>query len=59
MLVIISPDKAKPTRAEKFSLELFWLQIYKIYRGYYMAARKYEIFLRVLKNISQVSAVNE
>ena len=26
----------------------------RIYRGYYMAARKYEISLRVLKNISRV-----
>ena len=26
------------------------------YRGYYMAARRYEISLRVLKNISRVSA---
>ena len=31
----------------------------KIYRGYYMAARRYEIYLRVLKNISRVSAANE
>ena len=30
-----------------------------IYRGYYMAARRYEISLRVLKNISRVSAANE
>ena len=29
-----------------------------IYRGYYMAAQRYEISLRVLKNISQVSAAN-
>ena len=28
-------------------------------RGYYMATRRYEIALRVLKNISQVSKVNE
>ena len=28
-------------------------------RGYYMAARRYEIFLRVLENISRVSAANE
>ena len=28
-------------------------------RGYYMAARRYEISLRVLKNISRVSAANE
>ena len=27
--------------------------------GYYMALRRYEISLRVLKNISQVSAANE
>ena len=30
-----------------------------IYRGYYMATRRYEISLRVLKNISRVSAANE
>ena len=30
-----------------------------INRGYYMAARKYEISLRVLKNISRVSTANE
>ena len=29
------------------------------YRGYYMAARRYEISLLVLKNISRVSAANE
>jgi len=29
-----------------------------IERGYYMAGRRYETFLQVLKNISQVSAVN-
>ena len=29
-----------------------------ICRGYYMAAQRYEISLRVLKNISQVSAEN-
>ena len=29
------------------------------YRGYYMAARRYEISLWVLKNISRVRAVNE
>ena len=33
--------------------------IYIINRGYYMAARRYEIYLRVLKNISRVSAANE
>ena len=27
-----------------------------IHRGYYMAARRYEIYLLVLKNISRVSA---
>ena len=32
---------------------------YIINRGYYMAARRYEISLRVLKNISRVSAANE
>ena len=31
----------------------------KINRGYYMAARRYEISLQVLKNISGVSAANE
>ena len=30
-----------------------------MHRGYYMAARRYEISLRVLKNILRVSAVNE
>ena len=30
-----------------------------IHRGYYMAVRRYEISLRVLKNISRVSAANE
>ena len=30
-----------------------------INRGYYMAARRYEIYLRVLKNISRVRAANE
>ena len=29
------------------------------HRGYYMTARRYEISLRVLKNISRVSAANE
>ena len=32
---------------------------YIINRGYYMAARTYEISLRVLKNISRVSSANE
>ena len=32
---------------------------YVVHRGYYMAARRYEISLRVLKNISRVSAANE
>ena len=30
-----------------------------IYRAYYMAARRYEISLRMLKNISRVSAANK
>ena len=30
-----------------------------IHRGYYMAARRYEIAPRVLKNISRVNAANE
>ena len=30
-----------------------------LYRGYYMTARRYEISLRVLKNISRVSAATE
>ena len=30
-----------------------------IYGGYYMAAQRYEISLRVLKNISRISAANE
>ena len=32
---------------------------YIIDRGYYMATRRYKISLRVLKNISRVSAANE
>ena len=31
----------------------------KIHRGYYMAVRRYEVSLRVLKNISRESAANE
>ena len=30
-----------------------------VYRGYYMAARRYKIYFRVLKNISRVNAANE
>ena len=30
-----------------------------LYRGYNMAARRYEISLRVLKNILRVNAANE
>ena len=30
-----------------------------IYRGYYMTVWRYKISLQVLKNISQVSAMNE
>ena len=37
--------------------DMIWYDM--IYRGYYMAARRYEISLRVLKNISRVSAANE
>ena len=37
----------------------FSLKYLTTYRGYYMAARRYEIYLRVLKNISRVSAANE
>ena len=33
-------------------------QIPAIYRGYYTAALRYEISLRVFKNISRVSAAN-
>ena len=36
-----------------------WRIRHYINRGYYMAARRYEISLRVLKNISRVSAANE
>ena len=44
-----------------FALKLTWyfIGVYIINRGYYMAARRYEISLRVLKNISRVSAANE
>ena len=36
-----------------------YLPLHRIYRGYYMAARRYQISLWVLKNISRVSAANE
>ena len=35
------------------------LNISLLHRGYYVTAWRYEIFLRVLKNISRVSALNE
>ena len=45
------------TRFRKYTLSLFIFVI--INRGFYMAARRYEISLPVLKNIWQVSAANE
>ena len=36
-----------------------YLPLHRIYRGYYMAAWRYQISLWVLKNISRVSAANE
>ena len=48
-------------RYHVFARKLTWyfIGIYIINRGYYMAARRYEISLRVLTNISRVSAANE
>ena len=42
-----------------FVLFLFVLFFCCLYRGYYMAARGYEISLRVVKNMSRVSAANK
>ena len=43
-----------------FLLLLFFFQFcHDIHRGYYMAAWRYEISPRVLKNISRVNAANE
>ena len=43
-----------PLSQNNYSTRACW-----IYRGYYRTARRYEISLRVLKNISRVSAANE
>ena len=45
------------TRLRKYQLFLHISVI--INKGYYITARRYEISLRVLKNISQVSAANQ
>ena len=45
------------TRFRKYPLSLSIFDI--INRGYYMAARRYQISVRVLKNFSQVSAAKE
>ena len=44
---------------QQISLQLTLNQKKKIYRGYYMAVRRYEVSLRVLKNISRESPANE
>ena len=49
----------KPWTEEEQELFEQGLVMTIIYRGYYMAARRYEISLRVLTNISRVSAANE
>ena len=40
-----------------FNMDKNISEVSERYRGYYMAARRYEISLRVLKNISRVGAV--
>ena len=37
-----------------FNMDKNISEVSERYRGYYMAARRYEIYLRVLKNISRV-----
>ena len=44
--------------SQQISLQLT-LNQKKIHRGYYMAVRRYEVSLRVLKNISRESPANE
>ena len=39
-----------------FNMDKNISEVSERYRGYYMAARRYEISLRVLKNISRVGA---
>ena len=41
------------------SIPKVFMAEYVAHRGYYMAVRKYQISLRVLKNISRVSVANE
>ena len=45
--------------SQQISLQLTLNQKEKIHRGYYMAVRRYEVSLRVLKNISRESPANE
>ena len=52
-LVLVSYDVITSTSLFKFPI------IFSIHRGYYMAVLRYEIYLRVLKNISRVSAAKE
>ena len=40
------------------SIPKVFMAEYVAHRGYYMAVRRYEISLRVLNNISRVSAAN-
>ena len=44
---------------QDISIPKVFMVEYVAHRGYYMAVRRYEISLRMLKNISRVSAANE
>ena len=48
-----------PVLDRNVSIPKVFMAEYVAHRGYYMAVRRYEISLRVLKNISRVSAANE
>ena len=56
-----SPTRLATTQLNTsvFWVPLWWLFYLPVNRGYYMAAQRYKISLRVLKNISRVSAANE
>ena len=44
---------------QNISIPKVFMAEYVAHRGYYTAVRRYEISLRVLKNISRVRAANE
>ena len=57
---IFVEEQRNPRTVKKTNLDVSkFVKFEQRYRGYYMAARRYEISLRVLKNISRVSAANE